>query len=161
EERPVRIAPILCTSFHALYAADEGERRAARADYEAFIQALRATLADSPCRAALLVGGDLAHVGPKFGDAFDAQAKASELERADTELLEYVAAGDSQALLAHIARDADARRICGFPPLMAYLDALPAFGPTEGRALHYEQWQERPTRSAVTYGVVATWRKKK
>ncbi len=157
--RPARIAPILCTSLSALYAADDCARQRARADYEAFIQALRETLAESAQRVALLVGGDLAHVGPKFGDAFDAQAKAGELKRADAELLEHVAAGDSQALLAHIARDEDARRVCGFPPLMAYLDALPAFGPTEGRALHYEQWQERPTRSAVTYGVAATWRK--
>ncbi|MCS7078500.1 MAG: AmmeMemoRadiSam system protein B [Chloracidobacterium sp.] len=157
--RPVRMTPILCTSFHGLYATDQAEREQARADYEMFIQALCTTLTETPYRTVLLVGGDLAHVGPKFGDDFDARTQAQTLERADAELLEHVAAGDSQAVLDHIARDGDARRVCGFPPLMAYLDALAAFGPTEGRVLYYEQWQERPTRSAVTYGAAAAWRK--
>lgn len=156
--RTVRMVPILCTSLHELYAADEDCRARAQAEYQAFIQAFQATLAEQPHRTLLLVGGDLAHVGPKFGDHFDAQTKAAELERADTELLSYVAAGNSAAVLDHIAGDEDARRVCGFPPLMAYLDALSAFGPTVGQVLHYEQWQERPTRSAVTYGAAATWR---
>lgn len=127
------MVPILCTSLHELYAADEGCRERAQADYRAFIRALQATLAEQTHRTLLLVGGDLAHVGPKFGDSFDAQTKAAELERVDTELLDYVAAGDSAAVLDHIARDEDARRVCGFPPLMAYLDALAAFGPRKGR----------------------------
>ncbi|MGQ9897052.1 MAG: AmmeMemoRadiSam system protein B [Acidobacteriota bacterium] len=156
--QPVRMVPILCTSLHELYAADRGYRENAQAEYWAFIQALQKTLAEQSHRTLLLVGGDLAHVGPKFGDDFDAQTKVAELERADTMLLDYVAAGDSAALLDHIAYDKDARRVCGFPPLMAYLDALPAFGPTTGQVLHYEQWQERPTRSAVTYGAAAAWR---
>ncbi|QUV84034.1 AmmeMemoRadiSam system protein B [Chloracidobacterium aggregatum] len=156
--RPVRMVPILCTSLHELYAADEACRERTQAEYRAFIEALQATLAEQTHRTLLLVGGDLAHVGPKFGDRFDAQTRAAELERADTELLDYVATGDSAAVLDHIARDEDVRRVCGFPPLMAYLDALAAFGPTEGQVLHYEQWQERPTRSAVTYGAAAAWR---
>ncbi len=155
---PVQIVPILCTSLHALYADDPAERERTRTEYETIIQALRTTLAKTPYRTVLLVGGDLAHVGPKFGDDFDAQTRAKALERADSELLAYVAAGDSRAVLEHIAQDADARRVCGFPPLMAYLDTLSAFGPTEGQVLYYEQWQEQPTRSAVTYGVAATWR---
>lgn len=146
----VRFVPILCTSFHRLFDHDAETK----AEYESFVRALRKTVAEHKTRTVLLVGGDLAHVGRKFGDPFDAESVLEPVAAADRELLDIVSRCDATGLLAHIAADRDARSVCGFPPMLAFLDTLDVYGETSGEIVHYEQWNERETSSAVTYGSV-------
>jgi AmmeMemoRadiSam system protein B len=152
----VKLAPVLCGSFHSLLETVHESGRD-RGEYRRFIDALRRTLARRKTKTLSLVGGDLAHVGRKFGDPFDAETALSRVEREDAELLEIVRRRDAAGLLRHIARDRDARNVCGFPPMLAFLDTLDACGGAaiEGDILHYEQWNERETRSAVTYAGLA------
>jgi MEMO1 family protein len=152
----VKLAPVLCGSFHSLLDTVHESGRD-RGEYRRFVEALRRTLTQRKTRTLSLVGGDLAHVGRKFGDPFDAEAVLPRVEREDAELLEIVRRRDAAGLLGHIARDRDARNVCGFPPMLAFLDTLEASGGTkiQGEVLHYEQWNERETRSAVTYAGLA------
>ncbi|MBX7218784.1 MAG: AmmeMemoRadiSam system protein B [Blastocatellia bacterium] len=151
----LKIVPLLVTSFQALLDENFPQKKADERAYQAFVAALRTTLTDPASgQTCLLVGGDLAHIGRKFGDPFDAVEMLDQVAKADAELLEVVCTGNASALLAHIARDQDARKVCGFPPMLTLLDVLDTFGNCEGRMLHYEQWHEEATSSAVTY---ASW----
>lgn len=150
----VKFAPILCTSFHPLFDRDAETR----AEYDAFVEALRKTVSGSETRTVLLVGGDLAHVGRKFGDPFDAESVLEAVDASDRELLDIVCRRDSTGLYAHIAADRDARNVCGFPPMLAMLDTLDVYGAPVGEIVHYEQWNEVETRSAVTYGSVVYYK---
>lgn len=153
----VRMVPILCTSFQMLLNESDVAGNPDRGEYQDFVKALRATLHAHTQSSCLLVGGDLAHIGRKFGDPFDAEEKLEAVAQADSALLSVVEQRDAQALLTHIAQDQDARNVCGFPPMLTFLDALDVFGDCEGEVLHYEQWHEVERASAVTYASLAFW----
>lgn len=148
----VQIVPILCTSFHALLNGHAPQTPPPEVkEYQAFVSTLRQTLDEYPAPTCLIVGGDLAHIGRKFGDPFDAEEVLKQVAEHDTELLNLVRDRNAKALLEHMARDQDARKVCGFPPMLTFLDALEAYGQCQGEILHYEQWSEKETSSAVTY----------
>src|SRR5207247_2694204 len=88
------------------------DRRVAR-----FLDALGETVVASGRRVAFVAGADLAHVGPRFGDAEPVSPEeAARLAGADRAMLETVTAGDADAFFADVARDGDARRVCGLSP---------------------------------------------
>jgi hypothetical protein len=87
-----------------------------------------------------VAGADLAHVGPRFGDAARVSpAELRRIEREDRAMLEPVARGDAQGFFASIAADGDRRRICGFSPIYALLRCLPG---VPGVVRHYGQWPD-------------------
>lgn len=157
EQGRLRIVPILCTSFQSLLDRSATDENSDQLEYQAFVKALRTTLRAHTQSSCLLVGGDLAHIGRKFGDPFDAEEKLEAVAQADSELLSVVEQRNAQALLTHIAQDQDARNVCGFPPILTFLETLDVFGDCEGEVLHYEQWHEIERASAVTYASLAFW----
>jgi MEMO1 family protein len=160
------IVPILCVPPDDLA---DGETPGRVSAVQEFLAALRETVAEDGRRVCYVVGGDLAHVGPQFGDpaAVD-QRFAAHVEAADRAMLELVARGDADGFYRQVIqeasgpgmagdRDASAgagggpRRICGLAPIYAVLRLL---GPSEGRVLHYDRWIDAGGAGSVTFGCV-------
>src|SRR5207253_1972389 len=120
--RDVTIVPVLTSFVHEAMVRGrrpEDERRVTR-----FLDALGETVAASGRRVAFVAGADLAHVGPRFGDAGPVSPQeAARLAVADRAMLEAVTAGDADAFFDDAARDGDARRVCGLSPIWTLLRA--------------------------------------
>jgi MEMO1 family protein len=118
----VAIVPVLTSFVHEALARGQrpqDDRRVAR-----FLDALGETVAASRRRVAFVAGADLAHVGPRFGDAEPvSRQQAARLATADRATLAAVTAGDADAFFDDAARDNDARRICGLSPIWTLLRA--------------------------------------
>ncbi len=143
--RPFAILPVLASYLH--------EAVGTRGDPEAdpriprFIDALRETMAASGRKVCLIGGVDLAHVGPRFGDAEpNTPASLERVAAADRGMLAAVSAGDPAGFFASVAADGDARRICGLSPIYTFLRAMPG---VQGRLLRYSQWPD--PEGAVTF----------
>jgi len=138
DRRPFTVVPVLASFLHEAVwtgAVPEADPRVPR-----FIDALAATIAASDRRICVIGGVDLAHVGPQFGDAErNTPAFLRAVERDDRAMLEAVVGGDSAAFYDSVARDGDARRICGLSPIYAFLRALPG---ARGELLRYNQWPD-------------------
>jgi hypothetical protein len=107
----------------------------------------------------IVAGADLAHVGPRFGDAqaFDAEARDG-LERADRASLDQATSVDAAGFWDDVASDLDERRVCGLAPIWTLLAALGpsgrAAGGPRGRLLHYEQTVDREDGSIVSHAAL-------
>jgi MEMO1 family protein len=149
--RPFTILPVLASYLHeSLWSAadPEADPRVPR-----FLDALQETIAASSRRVCLIAGVDLAHVGPRFGDAeANTPASLAQVERDDRAMLESVVGVDARGFYAGIAADHDARRICGLSPIYTLLRLMPAAA--KGRLVRYTQWPDPEgavTFCAVTY----------
>jgi AmmeMemoRadiSam system protein B len=133
--REVAIVPVLTSFVHEALARGkrpESDRRVAR-----FLDALAETVATSQRRVAFVAGADLAHVGPRFGDAEPvSRQQAARLADADRATLRTVTAGDAEAFFDDAVRDGDARRICGLSPIWTLLRAMNG---SPGVLRHYGQ----------------------
>ncbi len=137
-DRPFTMVPLLASFLHEAVWTGKGAEADARVPR--FLAALAETLAASPRRVCVVGGVDLAHVGPRFGDAEpNTPAFLAEIERADRAMLETVTAGDAPAFFASVAADGDARRICGLSPIYTFLRVLPG---AHGRLIRYRQWPD-------------------
>jgi AmmeMemoRadiSam system protein B len=146
---PVRIVPLLTSFVHECLArgvAPLDEPRVA-----GMLDAMRETMAMVPRRYCLVAAADLAHVGPRFGDAEPVSpARLARIEREDRALLALVASGDPGGFFAAVRADGDSRRICGLSPIYTLLETLPA---GSGRLLRYGQWPD--PQGTVTFASVA------
>ena len=137
--KPFTILPVLASFLHeAVWSggAPEADPRVPR-----FMDALGDSLAASERRACVIAGVDLAHVGPRFGDAeANTPAFLERVAREDREMLEPVLATDPAGFFESVAADGDSRRICGLSPIYALLRALPG---ARGELLRYSQWPDR------------------
>ena len=85
----------------------------------------------------VIAAGDIAHVGPAFGDTQPLdQAALAELAALDDETISTICEGDAGAFFDGSRRELDARRLCGLPPI--YL-ALRYLEDARGEALGYAQ----------------------
>ena len=133
--REVRLVPVLTSFVHEAIA--RGQRPEADRQVTRFLDALGETVAASGRRVAFVAGADLAHVGPRFGDADPVSPKeAARLAAADRATLAAVTAGDADGFFDDAARDGDARRICGLSPIWMLLRAT---GGAPGVLRHYGQ----------------------
>ena len=147
--RDFSILPVLASYLHeAVWTRGDPERdpRVPR-----FVDALLGAMAATRRRVCVIAGVDLAHVGPRFGDAEPNTRESLEaVAAADLGMLEAVMAGDPTAFFAAAAHDGDARRICGLSPIYTFLRALPG---ATGRLLRYRQWPD--PQGAVTFCAAA------
>ncbi len=152
-DRPLRIVPILVTSFHRFIAS--GDRPLTDPEIASFVHAIKGLADDRGDSVGFVAGADLAHVGPKFGDSFAAQSRLTEIESEDRALLEYATRVDAEEFFDSLAMTGDDRKVCGFPPIYTLLACSSAHA---GQLLQYDQWSEEPTSSAVTYASLALYR---
>ena len=137
--REFTIVPVLTSFAHEALA--RGESPADDPRVVRFLDAVAETLAASGRRATVIAGADLAHVGPRFGDAVPvSKTERARIEREDRDMLAAVEAGDAEAFFTSVARDDDRRRICGLSPIYALLRL--AGGRTRGALRHYGQWPD-------------------
>lgn len=136
--REFTIVPILCSFLQeSLLRGGEPE---ADPRIPRFFDALGETIAGSRRTVCLVAGADLAHVGPRFGDAEPVTPMVlRQVESADRAMLDAVTAGDARGFYESVAKDGDSRRICGLSPIYALLRCL---GPSTGRLLRYAQWPD-------------------
>jgi len=143
----VRIVPILCGPFWG--ARPEDVAPVARG-----LEALAAMQATHGARLIWVLGVDMAHVGPRYGDRQRVRAHQGEMltvtER-DRARLDRVAAGDADGFWRLVRGDGpqgarpgtangsgrDDLKWCGSAPLYAFLRAVPG---VRARVLHYDHW---------------------
>ena len=173
-----RIVPVLCSSF--LEAAKAGPSTMLRAamsgsalltapslsrglsngggpqavpEVKEFVAALKKCVAASGKRVCLVASADLAHVGPRFGDRRPLSAVAlSDVESEDREMLQHVEKLDADGFYRSIAKDDDARHICGFPPIYILLRTIAA---SEGKLLRYAQAADPSGHGCVSFAAMA------
>jgi AmmeMemoRadiSam system protein B len=132
-ESKCSLVPILCGGFEAFIAGETSPGE--DAELEACFRVLKE--AASSHRTMIIAAGDLAHVGPAFGDGYRVDiVQKARLRRADEDSLKVICAGDEEGLLEQVRAEGDRRRICGLPPI--YL-ALRLLGETEGTLTGYAQ----------------------
>ncbi len=150
-DREFSIVPILVSSFHEMVlrgTLPSEDRRVA-----SFLDAIGTELEKEKRRVLIIGGVDFAHVGRKFGDEFSAdEGVAERVKREDMGLIEFIRRGDPQGFFGDIARDRDARRICGLSPMYTQLELLRG---RAGRLLKYGIAMEPDTGSAVSFASLA------
>jgi MEMO1 family protein len=146
-----RVVPILVSSFHEMVAA--GETPGNNERVRAFTEALGGLIAEETRSVLVLAGVDFAHVGKKFGDPFAVdESVAQRIQSEDLALIENIKRGDPSGFFADIAKDRDARKICGLAPMYTQLELLRG---RAGRLLKYGIAMEPQTESCVSFASLA------
>jgi AmmeMemoRadiSam system protein B len=150
-QRPFRIVPLVVGSFQDC--VEFGRHPTEADDIGRMVRALRAAERETPEPICYLISGDLAHIGPKFGDPDPVAAVQLENSRLQDEvLLRRAAAADPAGYFRVIADELDGRRICGLPPTFTVLEAL---RPGRGRLLHYDQYVHPRGYESVSFASMA------
>jgi predicted class III extradiol MEMO1 family dioxygenase len=104
----------------------------------------------------VIAGADLAHVGPRFGDAkpYDDRQRHT-LETTDRDSLARAVDGDASSFWSNVAADLETRRICGLAPIYSLLRTLPGARTPTAELLHYEQTVDADDGSIVSHAAVA------
>lgn len=147
-KRPARIIPILA----GLGAQQSnGKSPIHSRPVEKFLDAVRKIV--DVKRAVVIAGADLAHVGPRFGDAkpFDEGERAA-LDETDRESLDHATRGDAEGFWNHVAGDLETRRVCGLAPIYSLLRTV-ATG-AKGSLRHYEQNVDPDEGSIVSHAAL-------
>lgn len=147
----VEIVPVLCGLGKSQAA---GEDPADDRDTEAVIDALKGELQG---RSFIVVAGaDLAHVGPRFGDAkpLDVAGRARLRER-DKGSLDHLRRHDAPGFFEDVTRDQATRRVCGSGPLYTMLRLLEGAGVGDGELLSYTQHIDPQEGSIVSHASLA------
>ena len=153
-KRPIRIVPMVVGSFED--AVESGETPSQREDVQQMVEALRAVERETKEPICYVISGDLAHIGPKFGDyvpVYDEQLQHSREQ--DQAILRQAVAADPAGYFRVIAEEGDRRRICGLPPTYTVLEAL---RPGSGQLLHYDQYVHPRGYESVSFASVAFYR---
>jgi len=151
KRRPFRIVPLLVGSFGDC--VDGGTSPADSPDIARMIAALRTAEAACPEPVCYLMSGDLAHIGPKFGDRKKAAGRwLAESRKKDDAILAQITKADPSGYFDAIAAEGNERRICGLPP--TYL-TLAAIRPRVGRVLHYQQYVHPEGHESVSFAAAA------
>ncbi len=141
------VVPVLCSFSHG----DPGHGRAGES-IGRFIEALRTMIAQDGRRICLIASADLAHVGPRYGDAngFSGE-ELKAVKDADREMLEHVERVDAEGFLGYLAQEDDRRRICGFSPIYTMLKAMQA---EKGRVVAHAHGEMDPVGSICSFASV-------
>jgi AmmeMemoRadiSam system protein B len=142
----VRVLPVLCGAF------SDGMRAGARPedneDVRRTIGALGEIAAREGDRLLWVLGVDMAHMGKRYGDPFEATAGRAEMEdvaRRDRSRIERMEQGDAAGFWEQVrenrAHGNDALKWCGSSPIYTFLTAMPG---ARGSLLHYQQWNIDP-----------------
>jgi MEMO1 family protein len=146
-----QIVPILVGSFHEMVLSGETPARNQRV--AGFLEALRAQIEAESRRVLIIAGVDFAHVGKKFGDSYSADEKIAQwVKHEDLALIENIKRGDPDGFFADVAKDRDARKICGLSPMYTQLELLRDHS---ARLLMHDIAMEPQTESAVSFASLA------
>ena len=144
----IRILPILCGSyFPSIYGGGMPEDNDS---VKRFLGSLGDIAAREENRLCWVLGVDMAHMGARYGDQFEAIANNNEMlavaER-DQRRMARIAAGDAPGFWDLIRENRDDLKWCGSSPFYTFLKVRPN---VRGSVNHYEQWNIDP-QSVVTF----------
>lgn len=119
--RTCPVVPILCGSFHHFIM--DGANPSEDVNISNAVQFLRAATEDR--NTLVIAAGDLAHIGPAFGDSapLDTIARAK-LSAEDSASMEDIRNGDAAGFFERSRAESDSRRICGISPIYLMLEYL-------------------------------------
>jgi AmmeMemoRadiSam system protein B len=134
----VRIVPILCGSFadSLLNGGDPEDNDAVRR----FFGALGELNDRESGRLLWVLGVDMAHMGERYQDPFEATAGTGlmqEVEERDRERIDRILAGDGPGFWELVRPNHDDLKWCGSAPIYTFLRSFPGL---RGDLLRYEQW---------------------
>jgi MEMO1 family protein len=149
--RPFKIVPVLTGSFHDFVVQNSSPANSPQV--AAFISAMQQTASQHAGKICFISGGDLAHIGQRFGDrAFLDQARLIQQAENDRELLAAACRADADGFFNHIAQQQDRHRICGLSPTYTMLQVMK---PRRGELLRYDQAVELDGTSCVSFASLA------
>lgn len=146
-DHPFEIVPVLVDSFDQLMYKEDGFLGKQVESMSGFLRSEFAGRDD----VFFLISGDLAHIGRKFGDKEPARAMLPKVKLFDGEFLDHASRFRPEELLGLIKQKNDPFRICGFSPLLTYLNSMEKRG---GRVTSYQVWDEAERESAVSFGSI-------
>jgi AmmeMemoRadiSam system protein B len=153
--RPIRIVPLVVGSFQDCIQMG-GMAPRSRLDIGRMIDGLERVEAQVGEPICYVISGDLAHLGPKFGDPDPlAEPTLARSREQDQALLHAAEQADAAAYFQIIASEGDRRRICGLPPTYTVLEAIK---PGRGRLLHYDQYVHPGGHESVSFASMAFYR---
>ena len=147
----IRIVPILCGSYAtSIYVTGEPEDKS---EIAAFLDTLGEIASRERDRVMFVLGIDMAHIGRRYGDRFEAVADQSEMievaER-DRARIGRIQAGDARGFWELVKQNRDDLKWCGSAPLYTFLKAVPG---ARGELLRYQQWNIDP-QSVVSFAAM-------
>ena len=153
-KKSFRVVPLVVGSFQD--AVNERTAPSKQDDIKRMVEALRAMERETKEDICYLISGDLAHIGPKFGDYCPAAGSwLDDSRESDQAILRQAEAADPTGYFNVIAAENDCRRICGLPPTYMVLEAL---RPGSGKVLHYDQYVHPRGHESVSFASVAFYR---
>lgn len=133
KKKTISVIPILCGSFQHFI----NDRKYPDVDEKIsnFVEVLK-RISDRK-KTLIIAAGDLAHVGPQFGDSskYDGEEKTI-LEGKDRETLTAIENGDADKFFSLSMEEQDSRKICGLSSIYLMLRVI---GNTEGKTIQYDQ----------------------
>ncbi len=134
----VRILPILCGAFaHSLYEGGDPEKDDG---VKSFLEALGELNDREGDRLLWVLGVDMAHMGARYGDRFEAEANTGEMSvvaARDEARIARINASDAAGFWDLVRENRDDLKWCGSAPFYTFLKAVPK---ARGELLRYEQW---------------------
>jgi len=138
----VRVLPVLCGAF------SRGMKTGARPEDDEAVRRTIGALGDIAAREGdrllWVLGVDMAHMGRRYGDRFEAAADRGEMEdvaRRDRLRIERMEQGDAAGFWDQVRENRDDLKWCGSSPIYTFLRAMPD---VRGSLLHYQQWNIDP-----------------
>jgi AmmeMemoRadiSam system protein B len=147
--KDIKILPILTGSLYGELEQNDSEITSIR--YNKILETIKATLSKQNKKAVFIASADLAHIGRKFGDEFDAANKLEELEKADLAMLNELTSDSESAFLKNIFACQDQWKVCGLAPITA---AAKLADYKKAEMLNYNIWNEQETKSAVSFAAL-------
>jgi AmmeMemoRadiSam system protein B len=148
----VRILPILCGAFaRSLY---EGGRPEDDEGVKRFFDALGELNARERNRLFWVLGVDMAHMGARYGDRFEARANQgpmSAVAARDAQRIERINQNDAAGFWELVRENHDDLKWCGASPFYTFLKSVPE---ARGELLRYEQWNI-DEKSVVSFAGIA------
>jgi len=144
----IDVLPILCGSCaQSIY---RGGKPESNENVNRFLGALAEIAAREGDRLLWVLGIDMAHMGRRYGDEFEARANENEMLAVgarDRERMARMAAGDATGFWELVQENHDDLKWCGSSPVYTFLKAVPH---ARGSVEKYEQWNIDP-QSVVTF----------
>jgi len=144
----IRIVPVLCGAYARSLL--QGGLPEEDVNVARMLGALGELAAREGDRLLWVLGVDMAHMGRRYSDMFDARAGRDEMEaveRRDRARIERMESGDVRGFWTLVQENRDDLKWCGSAPIYTFLKTLPS---ARGTLLHYQQWNIDP-QSVVTF----------
>ena len=150
-KKKFRIIPLLVGSFqHIILSQTSPHEDPLIRD---FIEVVRTTLSEQGKQVCFITGGDMAHLGPRYGDhEFYDAIREPDIKADDRKMIEPIISADAEAFFQAVSEIQDRRHICGLSPLYTMLEIIK---PERGELLKWSCWFDKTTRSAVSFAAMA------